>query len=129
MTMDLYQRQQFDTLLQTAVERYVERLEQRNEGADRALSLLRADAEGNGIWLNQFVGVLFDDFLLNNPDGAAFVLRALPRRQLAAPSPGTVETMLVAMARSAFGELLRQKADEELERRSSFHTADSASKG
>lgn len=118
--MDLHERQQFDQLLQSAVERYVERLQQRNEGGENALARLRANPQGEGIWLNQYVDAVFQDFLLNNTDGAAFVLRALPRRKIDSPPAGSVEMMLSAMARSAFGELLRQKTDEELERRISF---------
>jgi hypothetical protein len=118
--MDLHERQQFEQLLQVAVERYAERLEQRNEGAENALLRLRTEPQGEGIWLDQFVEAIFQDFLLTTPDGAAFVLRALPKRRMAMQPAGTVEAMLSAMARSAFGELLRQKTEEELERRSSF---------
>ncbi len=127
--MDLHERQQFDLLLQLAVERYVERLEQRNEGADNALARMRADPQGEGIWLNQYLEAIFQDFLLNTTDGAAFVLRALPKRKLVAPPPGTVDSMLAAMARSALGELLRQKTDEELERRSNYQAVSPMGKG
>jgi hypothetical protein len=115
--MELHERQQFDMLLQQGVERFVERLEQRNQGATNALVKLRADPQGDGIWLDKFVEALFQDFLLNTTDGAAFVLRALPKRNIATPAPGTVDSMLKAMAASAFGDLLQRKADEELERR------------
>ncbi len=118
--MDLHERQQFDQLLQTAVERYAERLEQRNEGGEKALTRLRADPQAEGVWLNQFVDAFFQDSLLNNTDGAAFVLRALPKRTIAAPATGSVEAMLRAMAASAFGALLQRKTEEELERRVSF---------
>jgi hypothetical protein len=124
--MDLHERQQFDQLLQLSVERYVERLEQRSEGAENALIRLRSSPEGEFVWLSQFVDALFHDFLLNTPDGAAFVLRALPKRRLAAPSAGTVEAMLREMAASAFGELLRQKTDEELERRIGYQAVSTA---
>jgi hypothetical protein len=127
--MDLHERQQFDSLLQTAVERYVERLEQRNEGAENALMRLRDNAQGEGIWLNQYVEAIFQDFLLNTTDGAAFVLRALPKRKLASVDAGSVDAMLSAMARSAFADLLRMKTDEELERRSSFVAVSPASRG
>ena len=120
--MDLHERQQFDLLLELSIERYVERLELRNEGAANALERLRANPEGEFIWLGQFVEALFQDFLLNTADGAAFVLRALPKRRVAEPVAGTVESMLHGMAVSAFGELLRQKTDEELERRIGFQS-------
>lgn len=127
--MDLHERQQFDLLLHTAVERYVERLEQRNEGAENALLRMRANPEGDGIWLSQFVDAIFSDFILKTPDGAAFVLRALPKRTIAAPPAGTIESMLYAMSASAFADLLRQKTEEELERRSSYQAVVPASMG
>src|SRR5271168_4002509 len=100
--MDLHERQQFDLLLQLSVERYVERLEQRNEGAENALYRLRAAPQGEGIWLSQFVDAIFQDFLLNTPDGAAFVLRAMAQRTVFAPPSGTIESMLDAIARNAY---------------------------
>jgi hypothetical protein len=127
--MDLHERQQFDLLLQLSVERYVERLEQRNEGAENALMRLRANPDGEFIWLGQFVDALFQDFLLNTSDGAAFVLRALPKRRIASPASGSVASMMHAMAVSAFGELLRQKTDEELERRIGYQAVSTASMG
>ena len=118
--MDLHERQQFDQLLQTAVERFVERLEQRNEGAENALARLRANPQAEGIWLDQFVEAIFQDFLLANTDGAAFILRALPKRIIASPPAGSVDSMLRAMAATAFSALLQRKTEEELQRRMSF---------
>jgi hypothetical protein len=118
--MDLHERQQFDLLLELAVARYVERLEQRNEGAENALNRLRDDPEGENIWLSQFVDAIFQDFLLNTPDGSAFVLRALAKRRVSwspAAFTGTVDALMQTTAMRIFGELLRQKSDEELERR------------
>ncbi len=77
--------------------------------------------------LARFVDAVFEDFILNTPDGAAFVLRALPERKIAAPAAGTVEAMIRAMSASAFGELLRQKTEEELERRIGYQAAAPAS--
>lgn len=120
--MDLYQRQQFDFLFATAVERYVERLEQRNEGAALALERLRRDRQGPGIWLSEFADALFEEFLLGDSAGAAFVLQALERR----PLPKNVElgptvgTGLVALARAAFSDLLCAKAEEALEQHTAF---------
>jgi hypothetical protein len=121
--MDLHERQQFDLVLSLSVERWTERLEQRNAGAENALTRLRSDPEGEGIWLTQYAEAVFNDFLLNNTDGAAFVLRALPKRKIPVPHEGTVDSMLRAMALSAFSDLLRQKTDEELERQLSFQAA------
>jgi len=113
--MELHQRQQFDFLLMTAVERYVERLTQRNAGAENALNRLRQDPQGDGIWLNQFVDAIFQDFLLDNAGGACFVLNALAKRKIAAPPAGRVQNMLVTMAKSAFADLLGRKTEELLE--------------
>ena len=117
--MDLHEKQQFDFLLNTAVERYVERLEQRNGGVDIALERLRKDPEAEGVWLSRFTQAIFDDFLLNNPEGACFVLKALAKRTLPAVGAGKVETILLTMAQRAFADLLRQKTEEALEQRSS----------
>ena len=127
--MDLHERQQFDLLLQLSVERYVERLEQRNEGPENALHRLRAAPQGKGIWLSRFVEAIFQDFLLNTPDGAAFVLRALPGRKIHAPLPGSVESMLKGMAAQAFSDLLREKTEEELERRIGYQAVSPQSVG
>lgn len=115
--MDLYQRQQFDFLFATAVERYAERLTERNEGAATALERLRRDPEGPGVWLSEFVLALFDEFLLGDTAGAAFVLEALERRSLPQPAElgATVGSALQAYARAAFAELLRGKTEEALE--------------
>ena len=122
--MELYERQQFDFLLQTSVERYVERIEQRNEGPGSALERLRANRDGAGIWLSQFVDAVFEDFLINNLEGACFVLRALARR----PAPGfaaqlTVEQSLLAASRQVFAELFYEKTEECLEQHAAFENA------
>lgn len=120
--MDLYQRQQFDFLFATAVERYTERLEQRNEGATLALERLRRDPEGPGVWLSEFADALFEEFLLGDPAGAAFVLQALERRPLPAQVElgETVRSALAALARAAFADLLRAKTEEALEQHAAF---------
>ncbi len=115
--MELHQRQQFDFLLMTAAERFAERLVQRNQGPAQALERLRAAPNGPGVWLDDFVDALFQDFLLDNPAGACFVLQALAKRRLTAPLPQAdrVEELLVALAKQLFGELLRSKVTEMLE--------------
>jgi len=119
--MELYQRQQFDFLLLTAVDRYVERLVQRNEGAENALRKLRQDPQGEGIWLNQFVEAIFQDFLLDNMAGACFILQSLAQQPVSAPNAGSIEKMLVAMAREAFADLLQRKTEEFLEQQASLY--------
>lgn len=135
--MNAHERQQFDMLLQLAVERYAERLVQRNDGPERAHARLRDTPDADGVWLSGFVDAVFQDGLLDNTAGACFVLEALERRpapatRAAAPSASTaapsVAETLTAMARGAFAALLQQKTLEELARRSSYqavHPAES----
>lgn len=119
--MENYRRQQFDILLGTAVERYTERLTQRNGGAGPALDRLRAAPNGEGVWLDQFTERIFEDFLLDNAAGASFVLEALARRPAPAHVSGkTIEEMLVHLARAAFADLLARKTEEVLEQRERY---------
>ncbi len=113
--MEPYERQQFDFFLMTAVNRFQERITQRNEGGAQALERLRNDPDGEGVWLHQFVDALFQDFLLDNLEGACFVLRALPKRKTSAPNSAPVEQMLGQMARTVFTDLLKSKTEEALE--------------
>ena len=124
--MDAHERQQFDFLLLNAVERYVERLEQRNQGAVHALARLRDDPEGETIRLSEYLDALLGDFLLDNADGSAFLLRALARRRIE-PSgsilptgPASVEDWLRVLARTAFGDLLIRKTAELLEQHAAY---------
>ena len=114
--MDLYKRQQFDFFLMTAADRFSERIIQRCEGSEKALDRLKTDPNGEGIWIDQFVEHLFEDFLFNNTAGACFILSALEKRALKMDIDGKVETILIEMAQRAFGELLEKKSIETLER-------------
>ncbi|MFN8504578.1 hypothetical protein [Kouleothrix sp.] len=118
--MEAYQRQQFDFLLLTAVERFAERIVQRCGGPGQALAQLRADPQGEGIWLDSFAQAIFRDFLLDNAAGACFVLQALARRSATAPSAGPIEAMLGQLALRAFADLLAAKAEEALEQQASY---------
>jgi hypothetical protein len=114
--MALHERQQFDFLLQTAVERFVERLEQRFRGAEDALANLRRDPDGEGVWLTEFTTAVFEDFLLNNIEGACFVLRSLPQRKIElSPQTVSVEQLLGSLSHGLFRELLLNKSLEALE--------------
>ncbi|WP_322512847.1 hypothetical protein [Chloroflexus sp.] len=113
--MESYQRQQFDLLLMMATERFVERIVERCAGPEAALARLRADPNGEGIWLDRFVAAIFQDFLLDNPAGACFVLQALSGRTVPAPPAGKIEAMLQTMARQAFAGLLLMRTEEALE--------------
>lgn len=124
--MDLYKRQQFDFLLMTAGERFVERITQRNEGAENALNRLRTNPQGDGIWLDEFVQALFQDFLLDNVAGAAFILEALHKRKISVPvsdesGPRQVEGLVVELAQRAFADLLQSKVEEALEQASMYN--------
>lgn len=122
--MDLHAQQQFDFLLMTAIERFTERLVQRNGGAVPALERLRA--EGASGEVRVFVDALFVDFLLDNPAGACFVLEALSTRTVAAGENGTIGptgtlgALLMALAKRHFGDLLGLKAEEALEQAAAF---------
>ncbi|MEJ5346270.1 MAG: hypothetical protein WHS83_15270 [Chloroflexus sp.] len=113
--MEAYQRQQFDLLLMTAVDHFVERIVQRCAGAENALMRLRSDPQGEGIWLDRFVAAIFQDFLLDNVAGACFVLQGLASRTITPPPAGTIDTMLQTMAKTAFAELLAMRSEEVLE--------------
>ncbi len=125
--MESHERQQFDFFLNAAIERFVDRVEQRCGGPVPALERLRADPNADGVWLDEFVGALFSDFLLDNAAGASFVLQALGRRPAPpiAPTPGeTIDQHLARMARAAFGHVLRLKTDEALEQRQAFQVTE-----
>lgn len=133
--MNAHERQQFDMLLQLAVERYAERLVQRNDGPEQAHARLGDTPDADGVWLSGFVDAVFQDSLLDNTAGACFVLEALERRPApairvsappaAASAPSVAET-LAAMAHAAFAALLQQKTLEELARRSSYQAVQPA---
>lgn len=118
--MDLYAQQQFGFLLEIATERYVARLEERFRGPAPALAKIKADPEGEGVWLSQFTDAIFEDFLLGNAAGASFVLQALARRSIQLSAEGSVEELLVLMAKQLFAELLHQKTVESLEQHSGY---------
>lgn len=123
--MDLHQRQQFDVLLQTATERFVVRLEERHRGADAALAALRGDPAAATARVAEFVAAVFQDFLLDNADGAAFILRSLPKRSIAAhrtaiAAAGTAEDLLLRLAEGLFAEVLLTKTLESLEQRGGY---------
>lgn len=114
--MDAYQRQQFDMLLLTAADRLAERVVQRCGGHAEALRRLREDPRGEGVWLGDYVDALFAEFCLDDVDGAAFVLRALRKRQIAVEDSGSVSDVLVRLAKAAFADLLAAKVIEALDR-------------
>jgi hypothetical protein len=113
--MELHEQRLFETTLGAAVERFRERIVQRNEGMERALQRLHDDPEGDGIWLGRFVEQFFRDELLDNTAGAVYILQALERRAVAGVPAGRVGDVLLALARAAFADLVRAKTIESLE--------------
>lgn len=124
--MDAHARQQFDFLLNAAIERFVERCEQRCGGPVPALDRLRDDPNAEGVWVDEFVQALFRDFLLDSADGAAFVLQALARRPVpvvAAPA-SSIGELMQRLAEQAFAQVLARKTEEALEQRLAFQVTD-----
>ncbi len=129
--MLLYERQQFEFFLQTAVERYVERLEQRFRGCEGAMNSLKQDPSGRSVWLEEFCEAVFEDFLLNNVEGACFILRALAQQNIApssvrhetdlsSPATLTVESLLKDLAKRQFSQLMYNKTLEALEQHTGY---------
>lgn len=124
--MDLHERAQFDFLLNTAAERFVERLVQRTGGLEEGLAALRADPEGDGVWLGEFVRAVLRDFLLDNAAGSCFVLQACEKRTLGGLHGKeldglTVTAALAELAVVAFGDVLAAKVDQGIELALSGH--------
>ncbi len=119
--MELHERAQFDFLINTAAERFVERLVQRTGGLEEGLAALRADPQGPGVWLDEFVRAVLRDFLLDNTAGAAFVLGNCEKRTLTGEHSGTVETVLRELAVRAFADVLALKVDQGIELALSGH--------
>ena len=118
--MDPYRRQHFDWLLHEASADFVERVVHRCGGPQPALEALRADPQGEGVWLDQFVEAVFDEHLLGDAAGACFVLEALERRALPADPGGPVPEVLGRLARAAFAEVLAARAAQDLQRAQAF---------
>lgn len=113
--MELYQRQHAERLLALATEAFVERALHRCAGPQQALDLLRDDPDVEGLWVRQFVSAFLTDELLDNADGAAFLLAAFPRRQVTVAVTGTVADVLVAAASQVLADLVVAKAEQALQ--------------
>lgn len=112
--MEAYQRQQFDVLLTTAVDRFAEQTVRNRDSRAAALAQLRTDPQGEGAWVGEFVHALFAEYRLDDIAGAAFVLQALQKRQVSTQE--TVSDRLVRLAKDMFLELLTAKTVEALSR-------------
>ncbi len=120
--MELHERAQFDFLLNTAAERFAERLIQRTGGLEPGLAALRVDPNGDGVWLEEFVRAVLRDFLLDNTAGYCFVLSACEKRRVDAVVSGTVSEALEELAVQAFSGVLAVKVDQGIELALSGHT-------
>ncbi|MFO0939602.1 MAG: hypothetical protein U0930_02425 [Pirellulales bacterium] len=123
--MDLHKRQQFEFLLQTAVERLGERLEQKFRGADVALQQMQAGNTGD--YISEFVDAFFADFLLDNIEGACFILQGLAKKrmnQFSFSTEQTLEVTLVQLAKLQYTKLLSAKTLEALEQHSGYQPVD-----
>lgn len=122
--MERHEQQYVNLLFTMAVERFSERIIQRNEGALNALDRLRTNPQGEGVWLSKFVDAFFRDALLDNPAGACLILQALANQRLNDTSRilehATVGEMLQEMAKQTFASLLQQKTEEALEQTLAF---------
>lgn len=124
--MDLHERAQFDFLLNTAAERFVERLVQRTGGLEEGLGALRSDPQGDGVWLDEFVRAVLRDFLLDNAAGASFVLQACEKRVVTGVHVKDLDGLTVAAALSelavrTFADVLAGKVDQGIEMALSGH--------
>lgn len=104
--MELFLRQQFELLLQEATGNFTERIVHRCGGPEVALERLTTDPEGDGVFRGEFVKAFFEDNLLENAAGHAFVLEALERRTVPADPGGPVAEVLARLARAAFADVL-----------------------
>lgn len=122
--MSDYEKQYFNILLQSATERFVERIIQRSEGAKKALELLRQNPHGEGVWMDKFVDAFFEEFLIDNVAGSSFILQALSNRPFQIhrlpQQQMSVEDILQRMAKEVFEQLLIKKVEEVLEQTIAF---------
>jgi hypothetical protein len=118
--MDLHEQEYVNLLLTMAVERFSERVVQRNGGIENALRRLRANPDGEGVWISEFVQAFFRDLLLDNPAGYCLVLEALSNERLSfSPWNGEernrIGDVLHHMAIRSFAAVLQRKTGEALE--------------
>lgn len=121
--MDLHEQQQFDFLLQTAVERLALRLMEQCRGAEPALERLGPSEDEPAEPVLQFVDALFADFLLDNAAGACFILQGMASAPVPLPrqeEPASVEQHLVALAKAVLARLLHRKVRERLAQMSMY---------
>ena len=114
--MELFLRQQFEVLLLEAAGNFTERIVHRCGGAEPALAMLVTDPDGPGVHRAEFVASYFSENLLDNPAGHAFVLEALPQREVPPDPGGAVADVLGRLAASAFADVLTAKTAQLIQR-------------
>jgi hypothetical protein len=112
--MELFLRQQFELLLQDATGNFAERTIYRCGGPDAAVEALSTDPES--VHRAAFVQAFFEENLLDNPAGHAFVLEALEKRTVPDIEGGTVAEVLGRLARSAFADVLTAMTKQLIQR-------------
>jgi hypothetical protein len=112
--MELFLRQQFEVLLQDATGNFAERTVYRCGGPDEAIAVLQSDPEG--AHRAEFVHAFFEENLLDNPAGHAFVLEALEKRTVPDVAGGTVSDVLARLARAAFADVLTTMTTQLIQR-------------
>ena len=118
--MENFARQQFDLLVHEAAGNFCERIVHRCAGPERALERLRDDPESEGVWISQYVGIVFEEYLLDSPSGACFVLDALAQRSVADVEGGVISDVLARLARLAFADVLARQTSQLLQRQLAF---------
>lgn len=126
--MSPHEEEYFNIILQMAVERFSERALYRLGSVEEVIRKLRDDPQGDGVWLDQFVDVFFNDLLLHQIEGYAFIVRALSDQPIRLSSlfdgpnerAETLETILRRLAVTSFADLLQKKTIEVLEQQSMY---------
>ena len=126
--MSPHEEEYFNIILQMAVERFSERALYRLGNVEEVIRKLRDDPQGEGVWLGQFVDVFFNDLLLHQIEGYAFIVRALSDQPIRLSSlfdgpnerAETLETILRRLAVTSFADLLQKKTIEVLEQQSMY---------
>ncbi len=114
--METWSRSLFDLVLMSSQDRLFERAVARFEGEDAALARLKSPDESVAQLVSDFVDALFNDFGIVDSAGACFVLQGLQRQRVTiANYDGSIEGLLVKVAKDAFSALLVRKTVETAE--------------
>ena len=114
--MELFLRQQFELLLQEATGNFTERTVHRCGGPEAALAALSTAPDAEPVFRAEFVQAFFQDNLLDNTAGHAFVLEALEKRTVGDIEGGAVSEVLERLARAAFADVLTTMTDQLIQR-------------